>query len=180
MFRTIVFFCVFALAGCATDRTFDSGVEDAAIDLSLKRELISDDRYDTGDVDITVFEGRVLLTGTVPSLEARRDLSEKAALVSGVTDVLNELVVGPKTSFGQGARDALLDERLAAALLADGKVFKANYRIAVSDGAVYLLGVAQGPKELARVTDHAQRISGNGRVVTHVLFVGDPRRRGTF
>lgn len=178
MRRLILLCAALFAAACASDRSFTDGLDDTGIDLALKRDLLGDDTIDTKDVDITVFEGRVLLSGTVRSVEARRALSQKAAAIGGVDDVLNELIVGGRTGMGQGAKDAYIDDRLGAALLADKNVFKANYRIAVSQGVVYLLGVAQGPEELTRVTAHAQDVAGVREVVTHILFVGDPRRRG--
>ncbi len=165
------------LGGCTTNRTFGAGLNDSAADLTLKRYLLADTNYDYSDIDITVFEGRLMLTGSVRSDAARRALAAKAQLVPTVTEVLNEVIVGPRTGIGQGTSDALIDERLGAALLTDNGIFRSNYQIAVSKGVVYLLGVAQGAQELERVTSHAQTVPGVKRVVSHVIFVGDPRRQ---
>ncbi|MEM9421995.1 MAG: BON domain-containing protein, partial [Pseudomonadota bacterium] len=122
-------------------------------------------------------EGRVLLTGTVRSEEARLALTDKASRMTLISEVLNEVIVGAGTPVGQGAKDALIDQRLSAALVADNAVYSGNYKFSISSGTVYLLGVAQGPGELSRVTGHAQAVDGVRNVVSHVIFVGDPRRR---
>ena len=78
--------------------------------------------------------------------------------------------------MSQGRKDAFIDQKLETALIADTGVAAGNYRILVSQGTVYLLGVAQGPNELRRVTGQAQAIEGVNEVVSHVIYVRDPRR----
>ena len=164
------------LPGCVQNRTLGEGIDDVGADLNLKRRLLTDRSIDTSDVDVSIFEGRVLLAGTVPSAEHKAALVEKARAVPSVREVIDEVRVGGQTKPGQGARDALIDERLGTALLADNGVYRGNYQIIVSQGTVFLLGVAQGPNELERVVGHAQSVDGVRDVVSHVVFVGDPRR----
>lgn len=166
----------FLLTGCITDRSFSSGMNDTGIDLALKTALFEDTNYDTSDIDLTVFEGRVMLTGTVRSDDARRDIGMKARSVEGVTEIINEVNVAKKTSIPQGTRDIVIDGRLAAALKADNGVYRSNYQFAVSNGIVYVIGIAQGPREYERVVGHAQTIPNVSGVVPHVVFVKDPRR----
>ena len=165
------------LAACAQNRTLGEGIDDVGADLNLKRQLLFDRDITTADVDLAVFEGRLLLTGTVPTEADHQGLLDRARSITSVREVIDEVSVGAKTPRGQGLKDALIDERLGAAMLADAGVYRANYQVAVSQGVVYLLGVAQGPNELRRVTDHASTIDGVQEVVSHVVFVGDPRRR---
>lgn len=164
-------------SACVSNRSFREGLDDQNVDWTLKRTLLSDTNYDTGDVDITVFEGRLLLTGTVRSTEARADIAAKAANIASVREVINELIIGPRTSIGRGAADALADQQLRAALVADNGVYGTNFQTSISGGVAYIIGVAQGPEELARVIGHAQTISRIESIVSHVLFVGDPRRQ---
>ena len=175
-FSLLALLITIALSGCVTNRSFGTGIDDQTSDLRLKQMLLADTSYDYSDIDIVIFEGRMMLTGTVRSNDARRSVAQKAGSLPNVTEVLNELIVTGRTSVGQGFRDGVIDERLGAAMLTDNGIYSANYQIAVSQGIVYLLGVAQGPDELARVTGHAQTISGVTNIVSHVIFVGDPRR----
>jgi osmotically-inducible protein OsmY len=164
------------LAACAQNRTFGDRVDDSAASLNLKSKLLFDRKVDTSDIDMAIFEGRLLLTGTVRSEGDAILIEEKAGEIGQVREVINELEVLPKTTVGQGAKDALIDQKLEAALLADTGVASRNYRVLVSQGTVYLLGVAQGPNELRRVTGQAQAIDGVGEVVSHVIYLRDPRR----
>ena len=165
------------LSGCAQNRTLGEGIDDVGADLNLKRQLLFDRDITTADVDLAVFEGRLLLAGTVPNQESYDGLLARARRVGSVREVIDEVRIGAKTTRGRGARDALIDQKLGAAMLTDNGVYSQNYQVVVSQGTVYLLGVAQGPNELRRVTDHAATIDGVTNVVSHVVFVGDPRRQ---
>lgn len=166
-----------ALSACVSNRTLGEGIDDSAADFAVKRQLLADRKHNYSDIDIAIFEGRLMLTGTVKTPEARASLTEKAERVVTVHEVLNEVIVGSRTPFRQGAMDALIDEKLGAAIVTDNGIFSGNYQIVVSNGTVYVLGVAQGPEELSRMTGHAQTIDGVRNVVSHVIFVGDPRRQ---
>lgn len=162
---------------CVQNRTIGGGVDDTTSDVSLKTKFLQDGKYDYSDVDITVFEGRIMLTGSMQTLEGKQHVAVLAGKATNVQEVLDEIEVGMRTPFQQGTTDALIDEKLGFALLADNGIIRGNYQIAVSHGVVYLLGVAQGPEELKRVTEHARTIKGVRKVVSHVIYVGDPRRQ---
>lgn len=165
------------LVACAQNRTLGDRVDDSSASLSLKRQLLFDRQVDTSDIDMTVFEGRLLLTGTVRTPADAEEIIDKARKIGSVREVISELVVQQeKTTFAQGTKDAYIDQKLETALIADTGVAAGNYRVLVSQGSVYLLGIAQGPNELRRVTGQAQAIDGVKEVVSHVIYVRDPRR----
>ena len=163
--------------GCVQNRTLGAGIDDVGADLSMKRRLFANRDIDTSDVDVSVFEGRLLLAGTVPDQATHQALLAEVRRVGGVGEVIDEVRVAEQTSMRQGAADALIDQRLGAALLTDSGIYRNNYQIVVSQGIVYLLGVAQGPNELQRVIAQAEAVPGVREVVSHGAYVGDPRRR---
>lgn len=177
LFRILIaVLTVISLSACVTNRSLGEGVDDTSADAAMKTLLLKDSKHKFGDVDITVFEGRLMLTGTVANQETLVALENHSRKLKNVTEVLNEVVVSDRTGMRQGWSDAMIDRKLVGALTADNGVYRNNYQVAVSQGTVYLLGVAQGPVELERVTGHAQTIKGVNRIVSHVIYVGDPRR----
>ncbi|MEM0930200.1 MAG: BON domain-containing protein [Pseudomonadota bacterium] len=176
MIRVVLVLSLTLLAACAQNRSLGDRIDDTSASLALKRKLLLERDVHTGDIDMTFFEGRLLLAGTVRSEADAVIIEEKAAEIASVDEVINELVVGPRTSLAQGPRDTMIDQRLQTALFADTGVKSGNYRILVSQGTVYLLGVAQGPNELTRVTGQAQALDGVKEVVSHVIYLRDPRR----
>ncbi len=175
--RLIGAFAVCAmLAACASSRTPGASVDDLNANASLKSVLLSDRTHDYSDIDMTIFEGRLLLTGTMPSDEGRQKLVANAWKAKNITQVIDEVIIADKTSFAQGAKDGRIDRAIKTKLLTDRGVTSRNFKIAVSRGVVYLLGVARDQVELDRVINSARSTAGVEKVVSHVLYQGDPSR----
>jgi len=160
----------FALAACGSSRSLDKSFADLSANAGLKGALFSDRSHDYSDIDITLYEGRLLLTGAVPSEDGRNKLIENAWKANGVTQVIDEVFVGDKTRFGQGFADARIDQALRARLLTDSGVKSGDYKIAVSSAVVYLLGAARNQSELDRAIQHARSTAGVEKVVSYVTL----------
>ena len=166
-----------AAGAVAQERSVGDGVDDVTTDADIKLMFLDQAQHDYSDVDITVYEGRVLLTGTARTDEARLEAAKIAWSAESVGEVLNELEVGDKTKFTAGSNDAWIEARLRSNMLADKEITSINYEIAVSQGTVYLLGLAETQAELDRVTNHARTVRGVAKVVSHVQFKDDPSRK---
>lgn len=162
--------------GVAQERSLGDGFDDVGIRTRIKSGLTSDD-INFGDVDVNSVEARVLLTGSVETEDQRRAAAKIAWESDGVAEVIDELVVGPRTTPRQGGADTRIETSLRTRLITDGKVPNTNYVIVVSQGVVHLMGLAPDQAELDRVTEHARTVSGVKKVVSHVQFKADPSRR---
>lgn len=158
-----------ALAACASSRNLDESFTDLGANAELKAVLFADRSHDYGDIDTTIFEGRLMLTGTMKSEEGRRKLVENAWKADGVDQVIDEILVGGGTSLGQGFEDSRIDATLRTRLLADSDVKSGNFKASVSNGVVYLIGVTRNQGQLDAALDIARSIRGVDRVVSHVL-----------
>ena len=163
--------------GCASSRSLGASFDDIGSDAAVKTTLLADRQHDYGDIDVTVFEGRLMLTGTMKSEEGRRKLIENAWKAEGVRQVIDEIYVGDDTGFGQGVADTRIDTSLRARLLVDGDVRSGTVKIAVSNGVVYLLGVARDREMLEAIVQHARTTKGVNKVVSHILYMDDPQQR---
>ncbi|MEM8985520.1 MAG: BON domain-containing protein [Pseudomonadota bacterium] len=162
--------------GVAQERSFGDGVDDIAIRTKVRSAFIGDPNS-YPDIDVNSVEGRVLLTGTVSNDEARRQAVQLAWKVDDVAEVIDEIVVGERTSAYEGGADARIETALRSRLVADRKIPNLNYIIIVSQGAVHLMGLAADEAELSRVTEQARTVAGVKKVVSHVQFKSDPARR---
>jgi len=162
------------LAACASSRTLGGSVDDLSANATLKRVLFTDRKYDYDDIDLTILDGRLLLTGTMRSEAGRQRLLENAWKASAVRQVIDEVLIEDKTSFGQSLADSRIDKTLRGRLVGDRSVSHSNYKFAVSRGVVYVLGVARDEIELDRVLTAARQISGVNGVVSHVLYRNAP------
>lgn len=159
-------FAGLALTACASSRTLNDSVSDLAANVELKSALFTDRAYDYADVDITIYEGRLLLTGTMRNEAGRRKLLANARNAERFDEVIDEIIIGEKTSFSQGFEDSRIDQTLRAKFIANSDIRSGDYKIAVSQGAVYLLGSARTQNELNQALTFANEIDGV-RSVTH-------------
>lgn len=158
------------------ERSTMNALNDNVIEAELANALLNHSRQLFGDVAVKVVEGRVVLTGSVPTREDKVTATRIAWETEGVTDVADELTVGEGGGVGEYLRDARISNTLRIALLRDGKVRSGNYNVETVDGVVYLTGLARSKSELERVAWRARRVEGVERVVSHVLTIDDPRR----
>jgi osmotically-inducible protein OsmY len=122
-----------------------------------------------------VYDGKVLVTGTVKNPEWRVDAVRLAWQVDGVKEVHSEAQVSDKTSLSDDARDTWITTRVRSALTFDPNVRSLNYTIETVNGVVYLIGSARTQGELDRVTGHARNIPNVRKVVTYVdIRPGEP------
>lgn len=159
-----------ALSACASSRSLDESFTDLSAGASLKGVLFADREHDYSDVDVTIYEGRLMFTGSMRSEDGRKKLIENAWKADGIDQIIDELFIGDKTAFGQGFEDARIDQVLRTRLIASRDVVSTDYKIAVSGGVVYLLGSATNQRQLDEAINIARSISGVEKVVSHVLL----------
>jgi osmotically-inducible protein OsmY len=154
----------------ATDRRSSGAqLDDQGIELrgsARVREISNDQMY----VSITSFNRQVLLTGTVGSDTDRRRVEEVVRRVDNVRSVVNELAVGPASSFQERSNDVFISGKVKASLLDAKDIFANSFKVVTERGVVYLMGLATR-RETDRATDIARGISGVQKVVRVVEIV---------
>ena len=160
----------------AEERSVGDAVDDLTIRAELNHLFFQEDVELYQDVSFSVFEGRVLLKGSVPTPEDRIEAVRIAWQAAGIREVINELQVTDEGGILDYARETWISAQLKGRLLVDADVLSINYSIETVNGTVYLLGIAQDEAELVRVIEHARGIENVKRVVSHVVVKDDPRR----
>ena len=171
-----------ALGGCAgvvigggaavgTAAYQERGVRGVARDLAtatkLRTKLLdAGEAYATG-VGIEVYEGRVLLTGTLEKEPMRAAAVKLAWKTEGVKDVINEIQIG-QSSLRDIARDSWITAQLKTKITFDKKILAINFSIETVNGIVYLIGIAQDQGELDRILAHGRGIDYVHRIISHV------------
>jgi len=168
-------------AWIATAASEERSLKSAANDLAIRTRINGlwfdhNEALLTG-VDISISEGRVLLTGRVPTQEQRLDAVRLAWKASGVNAVINEIRVSETEGVAGFVRDSWISAQLKTNLALDEKVNSINYSIDTVGGAVYLMGIAGSSAELMRVQNHARQIKYVRRVINYVILKTDPRRK---
>ena len=175
----------FFLSSCAAvnvtssslkEKGIKEAMSDGMIDAAINKEYINHDVNMFLNVEIEVVEGRVLLTGSVKKTKHRMDAIKIAWKVLGVREVINEIEVTDKGGIKQYLIDVKIKTQIRYKVIADRKISSINYNFEVVNGNLYIIGIAQNKKELKRVVEHANDISGVFKVVSHVMMKEDSRR----
>lgn len=124
-------------------------------------------------IDMTVNQGRVLLTGVVQDPEHRVEAVRLAWQPEEVRQVINEIQVADSDGVIGFARDTWISTRLRTVITFDRDVQSINYSIDTVQGTVYLMGVAQNQVELNRVVETARTIPDVRQVVSYVKLAGE-------
>jgi osmotically-inducible protein OsmY len=147
---------------------------DARIQADINERWFSYDVNMFAKLDLTVNQGRVLITGVVQDPEHRVQAVRLAWQPTGVVQVINEIKVAESEGLIGFAKDAWISGKIRASLIMDKDVESINYSIDTVQGSVYLMGFAQDQGELNHVIEIARTTGGVKRVVSYVKLVGTP------
>jgi osmotically-inducible protein OsmY len=160
----------------AQERSVGDAVDDLTIRAELNDLFFRKDIDLYRDVDFTVTEGRVLLTGSVKKPEDRITANQLAWRATGVRVVLNEIQVTDKGGIVDYGKDVWISTQLRTRLLFAKNVLSINYSVETVNGVVYLMGIAQDQAEIDRVIAIARDVPDVAQVVNHVMLKNDPER----
>ena len=150
-------------ASVATDRrTTGAQVDDEMIE--DKTVLTLHERF-KGDfhVNVTSYNGIVLLTGEVPAEAAKGDVEQIVRSTPKVRAVQDELVVGPVTDLGSRSNDTVITSKVKARFVEANKFQINHVKVVTEHGVVYLMGVVRRDEgdaagEIASTTTGVQRV----------------------
>ena len=147
----------------ADRRTVGIQVEDRSIQLkatSAIRERVGE----AANINVTVYNRQVLLTGQAPDAETRNRADAAAAGVANVRLLVNDIQIAGNTSFSTRSNDALLTTKVKATFVDAQDVYANAFKVTTENGVVYLVGLVTD-REGNRAADLASTISGVVKVV---------------
>jgi osmotically-inducible protein OsmY len=147
----------------ATDRrTTGTQVDDEFIEDKVSYNI--HERF-KGDfhINVTSYNGIVLLTGEVPAEAARADVAAVALAQPKVRAVQNELAIGPVTDLGSRSNDTLITSKVKTRFVEANKFQINHVKVVTERGVVYLLGLVRhgegdAAAEIASTTAGVQRV----------------------
>ncbi len=171
------FFAAGAAAGAAAitivydHRTLEKALDDTKIANAIANKIhaIPALREDS-HIEVSVFNGIVLLTGETPNTEWRTQAEEIAKSVPGVSRVYNQLSIEGPTSTLTRTSDAWITTKIKSQMLATEDMKSSSIKVVTENGVVYLMGmVTQEQAETA--IDIARQVSGVQKVVKIFQYV---------
>ncbi len=154
------------------ERGVNGAVDDFAVKSDVERGLMKAELLTQGTITATVYGGRVLLTGHVPSQQIKAAAEQVAGRTHDVRALYDEIEVTPSGGAWDGANDAWITARVRSELVLDPDVRSVNYTIDTTNRSVYLIGSARSQAELDRATQIARYVPGVSRVVSYIEIRG--------
>ena len=147
--------------------------EQAAIDIVIKtkiEESFFSTNYDEifSKIKVIVFEGKVLLVGTVKNDSFKKSAVSIVRKINNVKEIADYIVVG-KESVIDYLKDTRISIEFKAKLLTDKDISEVNYSSTTENRILYIIGVSQNQEELDLVLTHASNIAGVKKVINLVI-----------
>jgi osmotically-inducible protein OsmY len=124
---------------------------------------IDDTLKGQGHVNVISYNYTVLLTGEVPSAQAKADAEKVVVEVENVKTVINELQIAGTSSAASRSNDAYITSKVKSNFLGNEKFKPTDVKVVTEAGVVYLLGLvtrdeAEAATEIARGTGGVQKV----------------------
>lgn len=160
---------VLATTTMIEERGISGTISDSAIRTGVNSKFAKEEPKLLSRTSTLVREGRVLLLGRVENEDLKKEAVRLTWNVSGVSEVLDRIEVGPappKTSGYVG--DSWITSKISSQLLAHSRIQSINYTVKTFEGIVYIMGVARHQQELDDVIKVARESNGVKKVVSYV------------
>ncbi|HTJ54424.1 MAG TPA: BON domain-containing protein [Nitrosospira sp.] len=151
-------------------RTSGIFVEDEGIEMKSGRRI--SEKYGSNvHINVTSYNRNVLLTGEAPSDAAKADIGNLVKGVENVRNVINEISVGPTSTYGSRSSDTLITSKVKGRFIDVGKFQVNHVKVITENGVVYLLGLVNR-KEADNAVEIAGSTSGVRKVVKVFEYTG--------
>ena len=164
-----------AAGGAGYEAAQERGVNGTYSDMNTTAEINNTLNNKYGNITTTVYAGKVLLTGSSPTPQAKFQAEQIARQTPGVATMFDEIQVAPNEDAEGLAKDAWITAQVRSNLVFDADIRSGNYTIETDHQSVYLMGSARSQAELDKATQHARYVPGVQRVVSYVdIRYGEP------
>lgn len=149
----------------ATDpRSAGRQIDDETLEEKVAYNLNKDDQLQQeARVNVVAYNGKVLLIGQVPNEMAKETARNVAAGIEGVTQIYNEIRIGPKIGVKQIATDSWVTSQIKSKLLWNAEVKTTDVKVITENGEAFLIGdltenQANAAAEVARNVNGVEKV----------------------
>ncbi len=151
-------------------RSLGTQTEDETIEWKSSSR-VGEKMGDKAHLNFTSFNRKVLITGEVPTTEAKAEAERLVTGVPNVQGVYNELALGPVTSFSDRSNDAFITSKVKSRSVDSGKYNPVHVKVVTEAGIVFLLGMVTQPEAdsaigVARTTAGVKKVVNLLEIIT--------------
>lgn len=129
-----------------------------------------------GHVNVTSYNYTALLTGEVPTAQAKADAEKVVTDVPDVKTVVNELQIAGTSSAASRSNDAYITSKVKGNFLGNEKFKPTDIKVVTEAGVVYLLGLVTR-EEADAATEIARGTAGVQKVVRVFEYIAPPAKK---
>ena len=152
------------------DRSLGTVVDDATIKVNIAAKFINSGENLFVDVNTTVLEARVLLTGLVENQEIRIEAVRLVWEVEGVKEVVNEIEIGNRESIKDYATDLWINTQARALAAKTVGLRSVAYNFETINGKIYIAGITSRADQLEILIEALKDIKGVNEIINYVII----------
>lgn len=147
-----------------------AAISDINIKTHIKDRLTGQYYKYLTQIEVSVLEGNVLLTGVVKSRKAATEVESVVRGVDGVKSIYNELFTDGIYPVKTYSHDSWVATQLKSYLFTAEGIRSTNYQVLVVNGHAYLFGLAEDMKEREAVVHLTRTTKGVVKVHSFISF----------
>ena len=152
------------------DRSLGTVVDDATIKINIAAKFLNAGNNLFVDINTTVLEGRVLLTGLVNNQELRIEAVRLIWEIEGVREVVNELEIGNRDSIKDYASDLWINTQARGVAAKTVGLRAVAYNFETINGKIYIAGISTNPDQLNMLIESLKTIKGVKEIVNYIII----------
>ena len=152
------------------DRSLGSVVDDATIKVNIAAKFLNAGSDLFIEINTSVLEGRVLLTGLVDNQETRIDAVRLVWEIEGVKEVINEIEIGNRDTLKDYAKDLWINTQARGVAAKTIGLKAVAYNFETINGKIYVAGITSKPNQLDELISSLKTIKGVKEIVNYVII----------
>lgn len=138
--------------------------DDNKMELNISRSIDKQKQIEHEHVNVTVYNGVVLLTGEVPDQRDIDSIIDLAKSHQGSRQVINRLELAGKTNMNSRANDGWITTKVKTAIATSAPVDSTRIKVVTERANVYLMGLVR-PEEAQIAVEATRSVTGVVRVI---------------
>ena len=152
------------------ERSIGTVIDDATIKVNIAAKFLNAENNLFVNINTSVLEGRVLLTGLVDNQEIRIDAVRLVWEVDGVKEIINEIEIGNRVTLKDYASDLWINTQARAVAAKTVGIKSITYNFETIQGKIYIAGISARPDLLDEMILALRGIKGVEEIVNYVII----------
>ncbi len=151
------------------ERSLGTVVDDATIKVNVAAKFIGAGENLFININTTVLEGRVLLTGLVDTQENRIEAVRLVWEVEGVNEVVNEIQIGNRDGLKDYASDLWINTQAKGVAAKTIGLRSVAYNFETIQGKIYVAGITTKEGQIESLIEALKTIKGVKEIVNYII-----------